>query len=260
MVVVCNISINCLVLHGWEPLFANSEISGAEQKEASRERKSVGATLMNTVEAARSVPAPGFSDVQVEDLPQKFGQHQQKLTIEEMLEDEQQEEYDTRSHPRNLMCSAPTKVMEEYKALYMFRVNACQQALIARYLCKAQPVINTLANITFGDDDGTIDDDIEVLGDLMVEELPQDFDGFDAEVRGGSREEAVTSPSYLGTHQPAPSSISLIPSSMWISGIYYDGYTASSFSGLGCDYATSCNHHPNYGLGPLLTRNMFLTL
>ncbi|KAG7161193.1 hypothetical protein Hamer_G016242 [Homarus americanus] len=49
--------------------------------------------------------------------------------------------------------------------------------------CKAQPV-NALANITLGDDDdGTTDDDIKVLGDLLVEELPQDFD---AEVRGGS--------------------------------------------------------------------------
>ncbi|KAG7153539.1 hypothetical protein Hamer_G031162, partial [Homarus americanus] len=44
-----------------------------------------------------------------------------------------------------------------------------------------------------GDDDGTTDDDLEVLGDLLVEELPQDFEGFDAEVRGGSREEAETS-------------------------------------------------------------------
>ncbi|KAG7167145.1 putative CENP-B N-terminal DNA-binding domain-containing protein 1 [Homarus americanus] len=56
------------------------------------------------------------------------------------------EEYDTRPHPRNLMCPALDK----------------------------------------GDDDGTTDDDIEVLGDLLVEELPQDFEGFDAEVRGGS--------------------------------------------------------------------------
>ncbi|KAG7164379.1 hypothetical protein Hamer_G003566 [Homarus americanus] len=74
--------------------------------------------------------------------------------------------------------------MEEYKALYMSGVNARWQALITLYLRKAQPV-NALANITLGDDDGTTDDDIEVLGDLLVEELPQDFEGFDVVVRGG---------------------------------------------------------------------------
>ncbi|KAG7163212.1 hypothetical protein Hamer_G002302 [Homarus americanus] len=86
---------------------------------------------------------------------------------------EQLEEYDTGPHPRNLMCSALDKGMEEYKALYMSRVNASQQALITLYLCKAQPVINALANITLGDDDGTTDDDIEVLGDLLEEEMPK---------------------------------------------------------------------------------------
>ncbi|KAG7168751.1 hypothetical protein Hamer_G025729, partial [Homarus americanus] len=83
-------------------------------------------------------------------------------------------------------------------------------ALITRYLHKAQPV-NALANITLGYDDGTTYDDIEVLGDLLVEELPQDLEGFDAEVRG-VEEGAVTSPPCLRTHQPAPSSISLTPS------------------------------------------------
>ncbi|KAG7168317.1 hypothetical protein Hamer_G002339 [Homarus americanus] len=72
--------------------------------------------------------------------------------------------------------------MEEYTALYMSRVNAHQQALITQYLRMAQPV-NALANITLGDD-GTTDDDIEVLGDLLVEELPQNFKGFYAEIRG----------------------------------------------------------------------------
>ncbi|KAG7162998.1 hypothetical protein Hamer_G002044 [Homarus americanus] len=66
----------------------------------------------------------------------------------------------------------------------MSRVNARQQALITLYLCNAQPVINALANIALGDDDGITNDDIEVLGDLLLEELPQDFEGFDAEVRG----------------------------------------------------------------------------
>ncbi|KAG7163041.1 CENPB DNA-binding domain containing protein 1-like 16 [Homarus americanus] len=143
------------VLHTWKPLFANSKVSQAEQTEASGERQSVAATLMDTVEAARSVPAPGFSDVQVEDLQEIIGQHQQQPTIEEMLEDdeeqeeqqptqeddvkpgepitrqltelltniaclgEQLEEYDTRPQPRNLMCSALDKGIGNYKALYM---------------------------------------------------------------------------------------------------------------------------------------------
>ncbi|KAG7158805.1 hypothetical protein Hamer_G011485 [Homarus americanus] len=59
------------------------------------------------------------------------------------------------------------------------------RALITRHLCKAQPVINALANITLGDNDGTTNDDIEVSGDLLVEELPQDFEGFEAVNRGG---------------------------------------------------------------------------
>ncbi|KAG7174540.1 hypothetical protein Hamer_G016442 [Homarus americanus] len=81
------------VLHAGKPLFNNSEANGAEQTEASRERQSVAATLMDMVEAAQSVPAPGFSDVQVEDLQEIIGHHQQQLTIKEMLEeDEEQEE------------------------------------------------------------------------------------------------------------------------------------------------------------------------
>ncbi|KAG7174677.1 hypothetical protein Hamer_G026028 [Homarus americanus] len=90
---------------------------------------------------------------------------------------EQLQEYKMRPHPRHLIFPVLDKVMEEYKALYMFCVNAHQQALITQYLCKAQPV-NALANITLGDND-----DIEVLGDLLVGELTQDFEGFDAEVR-----------------------------------------------------------------------------
>ncbi|KAG7169056.1 hypothetical protein Hamer_G011760 [Homarus americanus] len=87
------------------------------------------------------------------------------------------------------MCSALDKGMEEYKAMYKSRVNARQQALITWYLCKAQPV-NALANIALRDDDGTTDDDIELLGDLLVEQLPQDFEELDAEVRGGVEEGA----------------------------------------------------------------------
>ncbi|KAG7172003.1 hypothetical protein Hamer_G000974 [Homarus americanus] len=78
------------VLHAWKPLFINSEISGAEQTKASRKRQSMEATLMDTVEEAQSVPAPGFSDVQVEDLQKIVGQHQQQRTIEEMLEEDKE--------------------------------------------------------------------------------------------------------------------------------------------------------------------------
>ncbi|KAG7163389.1 putative Tc5 transposase DNA-binding domain-containing protein 6, partial [Homarus americanus] len=82
------------VLHTWKPLFINSEVCGTEQTKESEERKSVAATLMETVETARSVPAPGFSNVQVENLQEIAGQHQQQPTIEEMLEeDEEQEEH-----------------------------------------------------------------------------------------------------------------------------------------------------------------------
>ncbi|KAG7170866.1 Apoptosis-resistant E3 ubiquitin protein ligase 1-like, partial [Homarus americanus] len=204
-----------------KPLFANSEVSGAEQTEASGERQSVAATLLDTVEAARSFSAPGFSNVQVKDLQEIICQHQHKLTIEEMLEDEEEEqratqednvkpgepttrrltellttierfgeqleEYDTRPHAQNHICL-------EYKAMYVYHVNARQQALITVqgiwYLRKAQPV-NALANITLGDDDGITDDDIEVLGDLLVEELPQDFEGFDTEQGGSSNQSSL---------------------------------------------------------------------
>ncbi|KAG7167625.1 hypothetical protein Hamer_G019014 [Homarus americanus] len=56
------------VLHAWKSLFTNSKISGPEQTEASGERQSMAATLMDTVEAESSLPAPGFLDVQVENL------------------------------------------------------------------------------------------------------------------------------------------------------------------------------------------------
>ncbi|KAG7158976.1 putative CENP-B N-terminal DNA-binding domain-containing protein 2 [Homarus americanus] len=80
------------VLHAWKPLFANSRISGAEQTAASRERQSVVTTLMDTVKALRSVTALWFTDVQVEDLQEIVGQHQQQPTIEEMLEDDEKQE------------------------------------------------------------------------------------------------------------------------------------------------------------------------
>ncbi|KAG7156954.1 hypothetical protein Hamer_G015886 [Homarus americanus] len=110
----------------------------------------------------------------------------QQLRIDEMLEEDenQQEQQPTQeddvkpgeptTHQLTDVLKSIKRVMEEYKALYKSRVNAHQQALITRYLCKAQPV-NALANITSGDDDDTTDDDIELLGDLLVEELPQDF-------------------------------------------------------------------------------------
>ncbi|KAG7178146.1 putative THAP-like domain-containing protein 3 [Homarus americanus] len=129
------------VLHARKPLFANFEVSGAEQTEASGEKQCGGNT----------------------------NGHSRGTALEA---------YDTRPHPRNHICPVLDKVIvEEYKTLYMSRVNARQQALITRHLHKAQPIINALANITLGSDDGTTDDDIEVLGDLLVEELCQDFEG-----------------------------------------------------------------------------------
>ncbi|KAG7169057.1 putative CENP-B N-terminal DNA-binding domain-containing protein 17 [Homarus americanus] len=71
---------------------SNSEISGTEQTAAHGERQSMAATLMDKVEAARSVPAPGFLDVQVDDLQEIVGQHQQQPTIEKMLEDDEEQE------------------------------------------------------------------------------------------------------------------------------------------------------------------------
>ncbi|KAG7162931.1 hypothetical protein Hamer_G001952 [Homarus americanus] len=141
------------MLQTWKPLFVNFEVSGVEQTEASGERQSVAATLMDTVEAVRSVPALGFSDVQVEDLQEIIGQHQQQTTIKEMLEEdeeqeekqptqeddvkpgepttlqltemlttfarftEQLEEHDTRPHAQNHICPVTEKVIEEYKAM-----------------------------------------------------------------------------------------------------------------------------------------------
>ncbi|KAG7156526.1 hypothetical protein Hamer_G006495, partial [Homarus americanus] len=146
----CKINV-ATVLHAWKPLFANSEIIGAEQNAASRERQSVAATLMDTVEATQSIPAPGFSYVQVEDLQEIIGQHQQQLTTEELLEDDEeqqptQEDDIKPGEPTTrqltelltniarlgliLVCSALDKGMEEYKALYMSRVNARQQPLL----------------------------------------------------------------------------------------------------------------------------------
>ncbi|KAG7170310.1 hypothetical protein Hamer_G016114 [Homarus americanus] len=124
------------VLHAWKPFFANSEIIGVEQTAASGERQSMAATLMDTAEAAHSVPAPVFSEVQVEDLQEIVGQLTELVPNIARLS-EQLEEYDTGPHPRNLMCSALDKGMEENKALYMSCVNAGQQALITRYLGKA---------------------------------------------------------------------------------------------------------------------------
>ncbi|KAG7172476.1 hypothetical protein Hamer_G025576, partial [Homarus americanus] len=80
------------VLHAWKPLFAISKLSGAEQTQASGERQSVTATLMDTVETTQPVQAPGFSDVEVDDLQEIIGQHQQQPTIEEMLEDDEEQE------------------------------------------------------------------------------------------------------------------------------------------------------------------------
>ncbi|KAG7169084.1 hypothetical protein Hamer_G018859 [Homarus americanus] len=120
-----------------------------EQIEACRERQFVVATLVDIVKAAQSDPAPGFLDVQVEDLQEIIGQRQQQPTTEEMLEEDKDQQEKQQ----------PTGTRIRY------------QAIITWYLNKAQPV-NTLANITL-DDDGTTGDDTEVLGDLLVLKLEE---------------------------------------------------------------------------------------
>ncbi|KAG7164800.1 hypothetical protein Hamer_G027387 [Homarus americanus] len=74
------------------------------------------------------------------------------------LSEQLQKEYDDRSHPLNLSALS----LIGYGAIYGNKL-----------ICT--------------------DDDIEVLGDLLMEELPQDFEGFDAGVEEG----AVTSPPCL---------------------------------------------------------------
>ncbi|KAG7173580.1 putative MDM2-binding-containing protein, partial [Homarus americanus] len=147
------------VLHAWKPLFTNSKQQPTveEMLEEDEEQEEQQATQEDDVRPGE----PTTLQLTV-------------VLISIARLSEQLQEYDTRPHPRNLICL-------ECKTLYMSRVNARQQARITRYLHKAQPVINALANITLGDDDGTTGD-IEVLGDLLLEELPQSFEGFDAEI------------------------------------------------------------------------------
>ncbi|KAG7173721.1 hypothetical protein Hamer_G018012 [Homarus americanus] len=135
------------VLHLWKSLFANSEqLTNEEMLEEDEEQEEHQATQEDDVKPGKPTTR------QLTEL---------LTTIARLGEP-------------YVLC--PDKGMEEYKALYLSRVNARQQALITRYLHKAQLVINALANITLGDDDdGTTDDDIEVLSDLLVEELPEDF-------------------------------------------------------------------------------------
>ncbi|KAG7167123.1 putative CENP-B N-terminal DNA-binding domain-containing protein 16 [Homarus americanus] len=125
----------------------------------------------------------------VEDLQEMVGQHQQQPTIEEMLEEDEGQEEPQATQEDDVKPGEPTtrQLTEVLTTIARFSEQR-DEALITRHLRKAQSVIIALANITLGDDDGTTNDDIEVLGDLLVEELPQDFEGFDAEVRGGVEE------------------------------------------------------------------------
>ncbi|KAG7176164.1 hypothetical protein Hamer_G026127 [Homarus americanus] len=94
-------SINvATVLHAWKPLFANSEISGAEQTKASGERQSVA--------AEQSVPALGFSDVQVKDLQEIVGQHQQQPTSEDILEEDEEQDHHQTTQEDDIKPGEPT--------------------------------------------------------------------------------------------------------------------------------------------------------
>ncbi|KAG7172310.1 hypothetical protein Hamer_G009672 [Homarus americanus] len=174
------------VLHAWKSLFANSEISGAEQTVASGESQSVAATLMDTVEAARSVPAPGFSDVQVEDLQEIVGQHQQQPTTKDMLEKDEEQEVHQPTQEDYVKPGEPTA--RQLSELLTNIARLSEQ--LKEYDTRPHPWNLTCSALVKGGDDGTTNDDSELLGNFLVEELPQDFEGFDAEVRGGVDEGA----------------------------------------------------------------------
>ena len=206
------------VLHAWKFLLGEGAVVRERQQEAT--------TLSQTVEAARLIPAPGFSAVEASDMQEIIGIHQEEATIEEMLEEdeaqeddtedreqleqnvqpgepttrqlteilttfsrltEQLEEYDRRPYPRSILQPSLDKVMSIYKDLYMSRVNARHQSQITRYFSQSQAA-NALANITAepGEDEDDVDD---LLGLLQEDDIALDFDGFEAEVAlsaGGS--------------------------------------------------------------------------
>lgn len=60
-------------------------------------------------------------------------------------------------------------------------VNSRQYALITRYRAGSD-----LENLNPGEDDGTVDENVDVLDIFaVIEDLPQDFEGFEAEVEHG---------------------------------------------------------------------------
>ncbi|XP_045128616.1 tigger transposable element-derived protein 1-like [Portunus trituberculatus] len=194
------------------------EVLLGEVGTAVRERQQEATTLSQTVEAARLIPAPGFSAVEASDLQEIIGIHQEEATIKEMLEEdeaqddpeedgqqeqnvqpgepttgqlteilttfsrltEQLEEYDRRPYPRSILQPSLDQVMNIYKDLYMSRVNARHQSLITGYFSQSQAA-NALANVTAepGEDEEDVDD---LLGLLQEDDIALDFDGFEAEV------------------------------------------------------------------------------
>ncbi|XP_045127730.1 tigger transposable element-derived protein 1-like [Portunus trituberculatus] len=73
------------VLHAWKFLLG-------EVRTAVREHQQEATTLSQTVEAARLIPAPGFSAVEASDLQEIIGIHQEEATIEMLEEDEAQDD------------------------------------------------------------------------------------------------------------------------------------------------------------------------
>ncbi|KAG7174561.1 hypothetical protein Hamer_G016466 [Homarus americanus] len=68
------------VLHAWKPLFANSEVSEWSRADRGKRGEAVcGGNANEHSGDGAAVPAPRFSDVQVEDLQEIVGQHQQQL-------------------------------------------------------------------------------------------------------------------------------------------------------------------------------------
>ncbi|KAG7174569.1 hypothetical protein Hamer_G016474 [Homarus americanus] len=80
------------VLHAWKPLFANSEVSEWSRADRGKRGEAVcGGNANEHSGDGAAVPAPRFSDVQVEDLQEIVGQHQQQPTTEEMLEEDEEQ-------------------------------------------------------------------------------------------------------------------------------------------------------------------------
>ena len=128
-----------------------------------------------------------------EDDPEEGGQQEQNVqpgepTTRQLTEilttfsrlTEQVEEYDRHPYPRSILQPSLDQMMDIHKDLYMSRVNARHQSLITWYISQPQAA-NALANITaeLGDNEEDVDD---LLGLLQEEDIPMDFEGFEAEV------------------------------------------------------------------------------